>query len=326
MFFRYGAAGMTSTLITPPICAKLMERDPWIAITLGIAIQFSTILLALTLPETLGAELDAHPIKDCNTITENVSDVETHMPLEDLSKGNRLTRLMAALSTLIEESAFLVRDWRIIILTLTFPLRMAQNTLDNFLLQYASKRYGWTLAQATYLWSFSSGVCILCLLLILPVASSYLLEKKKYTATKKDSILVCICLTTLGMGLVIEGLAPRVSVLIFALLVQAGSVGVGPSSRALMTSFIKQTEIAKLYAILAVVETLGLAVAGPIVAGLFAAGIKNGGGMWLGLPFDVVGFALLLMSMALWPLLLGHREADKDNQLQDGPPGHGSEN
>ena len=202
---------------------------------------------------------------------------------------------------------------------------MAQNTLDNFLLQYVSKRYGWTLAQATYLWSFSSGVCILCLLLILPAVSSYLLEKKNYTATKRDSILACVGLTMLGLGFVIEGLAPGVPVLIIALVVQAGSIGATGSIRALMTSFIKQTEIAKLYAVLAVLDTLGLAVAGPIVAGLFGAGIKNGGGMWLGLPFDVVGVALLLVSMVLWPILLGQREVDKDNHLQDGPPRHGSE-
>ena len=247
------------------------------------------------------------------------------MPLDDFHKGGRLTRLLPVLSTLVEESTFLVQDWRIIILTLTFPIRIAQNTLDSFLLQYVSKRYGWTLAQATYLWSFSSGVCLLCLLLILPAVSSYLLEKKNYTATKRDSIRACVGLTMLGLGFVIEGLAPGVPVLIIALVVQAGSIGATGSIRALMTSFIKQTEIAKLYAVLAVLDTLGLAVAGPIVAGLFGAGIKNGGGMRLGLPFDVVGVALLLVSMVLWPILLGQREVDKDNHLQDGPPRHGSE-
>ena len=325
LFFRFGAAGMTSNLIVPPICAKLMERDPWIAMTLGVAIQFFTVLLALALPETLGTELDDQPINVNNKITEDVSRVEADVPLSQFSQDTRLTRLIAVLSTLVKESTFLIRDWRIIVLTLTFPILVAQNTLDSFLLQYVSKRYGWTFAQATYLWSFSSSMSILCLLLILPAASSYLIKRKKYSATKKDSILTCVGLTMLGMGFVIQGLAPGVPVLIIGLLVEAWSIGATSSIRALMTSFIKETEIAKLYAVLAVVDTLGLAGAGPIVAGLFGAGIKNGGGMWLGLPFDVVGVALLLISMALWPLLLGQREADKDNHLQDGPSRHGSE-
>ena len=111
MFFRFTAAGMTSTLIIPPICAKLMERDPWIAITLGVSIQFFTVLLALALPETLGTELDDQPVNVQNKITEDVSRVEVDMPLDDFHKGGRLTRLLPVLSTLVEESAFLVQDW-----------------------------------------------------------------------------------------------------------------------------------------------------------------------------------------------------------------------
>ena len=305
------------TLITPPICAKLMERDPWIPITLGVGLQVLGIPLALALPESLKAKLDDEPDKSDDASIQTTSDSRLFILFGSGAKDGYLVQIKAMLLIFLEQSAFLVRDWRTIILVLTFPIRMAQNTLDNLLLQYISKRYEWTLARATYIWSFQSGIDIISLLIVLPAASSYLLQRQGYSAMKKDSILACVGLLMVAIGLFIEGFAPAVPILIIGLFFQTFGSGTGASIRALMTSFVKQNEVAKLYSVMAIAETLGMMGAGPIVAGLFSAGMIKGGGIWLGLPFNVLGAALFLMSMILWFLLLRKRRDESKNGVED---------
>jgi hypothetical protein len=82
---------------------------------------------------------------------------------------------------------------------------LSDNNL-NVLLQYASKRYGWTISQAAYLFSVKAGVNVILYTLIMPLG----LQKLKYSWgfssvyanlwAEKSSILL-LCLGSLAIGL-----------------------------------------------------------------------------------------------------------------------------
>jgi hypothetical protein len=183
---------------------------------------------------------------------------------------------------------------------------MTLSSLDGNLLQYISKRYNWTMARATYIFSTQAGASMVVLLVILPVASSFMLKKLKWTAARKDILIFRVGLTLLAVGLIISGIAPSVPVLVVGIVVQTLGSGNGAASRALLTSYVQPNEVARLYTSLGIIETLGVMVAGPVVAGLYNVGLRavedGKGALLLGLPWFCVGCAIFAIAVATWCL------------------------
>ena len=291
-----------------------MERDPWIPLALGLGLQLLTIPITLIIPETLGLRKEDDESSDTDGTQEDISAFSS--PSLDLEKHSHFSVARTLLISFIKESALLFKDWRVLFFIVLYPFRVACGSLDNFLIQYVPKRYHWTFAQTNYIWSIQSGASMVTLIFILPALASYLLNKKSYSATKKDLLIMRISFTCFALGYLLEGLAPNIYILIFAaILVHLGS-GLGACMRALLTSFIRKDQVARLYTALAIVETLGMMVSGPIVAGLFNAGMKRGSGVWQGLPWLVLGSVLVALSTLTWTLRMGGKGEEKDGGVE----------
>lgn len=58
--------------------------------------------------------------------------------------------------------------------------------------------------------------------------------------------------------------------------------------RSLLTSIVEANHVGTLYNTIAVTETVGLVIAGPLLSASFRRGLEMGGA-WIGLPFIVAG-------------------------------------
>ena len=323
-FFRLGASNFLCFLVAPPLAARLMEINPWVPLTLGLGVQSLAILVTMALPETLGFRKPADPTPPTPArFSKDDEKTETNPPLTatepsiPLAGGNLSGKTL--LVSFMENSAFLFKDWRILFFAGTYPIRMLVSPLGSLLLQYVSKRYQWTFAQVTYISSFEAGMSMIALLFLFPWLSTYLLKKKGLNVTRKDLFLARIGVTATAIGIILTGLAPTIAILFIGMGVGSLGSGAGSATRALLTSYVKQNEVARLYTALSIVETVGLTVGGPIVAWVFKVGmehVKSGklGDAWLGLPYVIVGLLLSVVAALMWMCRLADAPQEKEEQ------------
>ena len=312
-FFRLGAANMLCFTVGPPIAAAIMKKDPWIALTLGLCLQALAIPISLLMPETLGAkrpgEEKAAPESSSSSSSSTPSD-------SHFQKGSYLKKSKSIFSAIKANSAFITKDWRIVFLASTYPIRMTMGALDGTLLQYVPQRYHWTMADATNLQAVQSGVAMVVLLLLLPAFSSYLLNKVGYTPTKKDILLTRLGFIAYAAGLVITGFAPSIFVFVIGIMVATLASGCGSAIRALLTSWVLPNEVARLYPALGIIETIGSMAGGPAISALYNAGLKASssgkGDIFLGLPWLIVGSILTALAVVTWMLRFDRGEGRSD--------------
>ncbi|KAM0334564.1 hypothetical protein ACHAPQ_005102 [Fusarium lateritium] len=141
VFFYRFCTDLVAELIIPPVTSILMHKNTWIPLLLAVAFQGLTVILALSLPETL-------PVVDPQRSIEGSSDIPsaaTSIEQEPLSKsdgrwGSWFTRNKHSFD-------FVIKDKVLSALVMTFLISKVGRQSTNILFQYVSKRYGWTLAQ-----------------------------------------------------------------------------------------------------------------------------------------------------------------------------------
>jgi MFS-type transporter involved in bile tolerance (Atg22 family) len=138
-------------------------------------------------------------------------------------------------------------------------------------------------------------------LVIFPLLSSMLMSEKfpfHYTARDKDlslarfSSIVLVCGSLLAAG-------PAIDVVISGFLLSTCGSGFSAFCRSLVTTFVDQRHIARLYTLLNIVDSIGAVLAGPLMAWAFIVGIRLKGN-WLGLPYIVLAVCGAMAAVAIY--------------------------
>ena len=80
---------------------------------------------------------------------------------------------------------------------------------------------------------------------------------------------------------------------------------------------VDQQHVGRLYAAIAVVETVGNLAAGPALAGLYALGLKWKGG-WVGLPYFCLAVISLVGALGMWSFgYVGRGEVRDESEYRD---------
>jgi hypothetical protein len=287
IFFVATAICNATGVIGPIICASLMQKSIWYPIWLGLALQLFSVVGAFALPETLARSSHADQVLLPVTPSQ-------HDPSPNVSTPSPKTRnkIYAELAASVNNLVIIFGDWKMGVMAGLYPVRMMCMALFDLLPRYISYRYHWSFASATYLLSLQALGATFCLLLLLPIVSENLGKRFELGAVQKNVVLARLSLGILSVSLLLEGLAPNILTLICGLLF--GTLGAGAPSalRALAGSLTDPNVTGKVFAGLAVAETLSMMAAYPTVAGLYNVGIGKGGGAWLGMPFDIAGLFL----------------------------------
>jgi len=272
VFFQTSSALLLMNFLMPPLAAVLMEINPWIPIFLGAVLEVIPLPLFVFVPETLhhhkrNVELEPHAIPTPKATSE---------------KPNWLVSLQ-------EIGSLFTRDWRIPGLAVTFLVHMySLSGATLLLLQYVSTRYSITFSKATFIISLRSGFSIAVLLILLPWISHCMATRFGFDTKRKDLTLARASVLFASLGWILIALAPSLPLFVVAVSILVLGGGFSHLVRSLLTSLVLPGEVAKLYTILSVLDTLGMMGGSALFAWLFKVGL-NHGDAGLGLPFLCLG-------------------------------------
>jgi sugar phosphate permease len=107
------------------------------------------------------------------------------------------------------------------------------------------------------------------------------------TPQGKDLLISRLSVTSFAIGSLIISTAPVVPLVAVGIVVFAFGSGFSPAARSLATTFVQQDEAGLLYSTLAITQTVGELIAGPLLALSFRLGLSIGS-QWTGIPFALV--------------------------------------
>lgn len=287
VFFYFNAIGQTTRVLGPAIAGGLMHLNAWFAVLAGLTALSATWAILLTVPETLQKRSDY--------IRLDSDEAEDH---------KRPTQLQQFRHTVIDafkELGIVWTDWRLLFLALLYPFRMLGNAVGELLQLYVSNRYGWSLADAAFLFSIQGVAATIILFLVLPWSSDMIGRKFNLSVIQKNVVLTRISIFVLAIAYLIEGAAPTIAFLIGGLLFETLGAGLTSTLRALAGVLVDSKDSGRVFSVLAISEVLSTMIAFPATTSLFNVGLEKGGGIWLGLPYFVTAgttaAAFVLMSM-----------------------------
>lgn len=165
----------------------------------------------------------------------------------------------------------------------------------TFRLQYATKRFGWTWAEAGLLSSVVAVANLAVLVLVLPGASYLLLARHGFTALRKDLWLARASGCVQVLGSFLTALAPDGPAFVAAIALYECNKGYTPAVVSIIVSVAEREGIAQhstVYACIATMSAMGAMLAGPVMASAFRIGLRWGQS-WYGLPFLAAGLLQL---------------------------------
>ncbi|KAL1962388.1 hypothetical protein VTN77DRAFT_9727 [Rasamsonia byssochlamydoides] len=314
-------------LLTEMILSSLssMQIQPWWLARLGlVALLMAVLTVWIILPET--AELpkasDNSKTGDSGEATlleEEDEEEDDPVVLNDDVKNTIWRRASAGFMSQLQDLRFIWASRQPIPLLLVFVVGMLYrssvgtlyrsllgplywSSVEEYFPQYVSNRYGWRESQAEFLLSYGATVHLILLAVILPGLNDFILRRGRDARTK-DLWLARGSAVSIAVGALAIGLSPSVSLMVVGLTLFVLGQGFVPVVLSLATSLVELSHVGMLYTAMAVSETIGRLVNGPILSSTFDAGMRVGGAL-MGLPFLVAGAMLAMAATAVFAVRL----------------------
>ncbi|RCI08561.1 hypothetical protein L249_8788 [Ophiocordyceps polyrhachis-furcata BCC 54312] len=277
-------------VVGPVVSSGLMQvTSPWLPYLMSFAMVLLGAALLMLVPETLPPR-KKNPQDDYD---DDDDDDDTSILF------SYLTRLRASLSMLRKPELALV----LVAFLAPVPMSTAAN---QFFVQYVSKRFFWSMADAGYLQSVRGAVNVVLLLVVLPCLgnSKALLSRASSSSSPaaKDRYLAQLSAVALTLGCLLMA-GESMPLVVAGFVVNTLGNGLAPLCRSLAAHLVAAHEQAGLQTLIAIVEASSSLFAGPALASALSAGMRRGG-VWMGLPY--FGLAAFLFFVTL-PLLVPMR-------------------
>ncbi|KAH6683352.1 major facilitator superfamily domain-containing protein [Halenospora varia] len=313
VFFQIQSAVLLATIIGVPLAAYMMEKSSiWWPMIVGQGLILSGAILILFLPETLhvpGTEVtssdsyDSLPgYSDANIENDERILLPLADPEPDTLRAESLSLSRKGLRGIlrrIEDSRFVFSTPSLTILALTFFVGQLDIVMLQQLFQLASERFHWKLAESSFLMPLYAVSNFVVLIGVLP-GIYYLFSKYlDISSITKDLIVTRGSIIFLSVGALGIALSNVPALLFLASLFLTLGTGFNPTLRSLLTSLFPPTHTSRLYAVLAVINTIGNLVAAPALGKAYSYGLSLGG-LWGGLGFAVASAAYALVAVGVW--------------------------
>ncbi|KAJ5642430.1 hypothetical protein N7490_006430 [Penicillium lividum] len=306
--FRLMACVLVSEVLATPASAYMMTFSLWIPYILSFVIIVLGCIPFLFLPETLE---DAKAKRTDQQGTVNNSIETTAL----LGKQTFSQNLRHKLREFNESIFFMWKDSNVAwIIVVAFVSIMSRQS-TNILLQYASKKFNWSIAQASLLITIRGIFGIFSYLVLIPtltfLAARYLNLHGKFRDYRLGQLTGVFGV----IGFTVMGLAPSPVILIAGLVIFSFSTAFGVSARSLATALVPPDHVGTLYSALGVSQSIGTLIAGPLFAYLFQLGMHLGS-VWMGLPFIQAAICFVFATAAMWRIQLS-RSFDEEGGEQE---------
>ncbi|KAB5551178.1 putative MFS transporter [Coniochaeta sp. 2T2.1] len=288
-FSYLSAAVVGGELIASPLVYFLMEVDIWLCIYIGLSCLVLGTGLTFLLPETLPRQQLSRP------------------PPEDTASPPWHDTVRSELANLGQAVSWVLwRDWRVALLLCTLFVTTLGRFAHEILLQYVTKRYGWSWAQASLLLSIRAFFTLALFTVLIPSASYVLVRRWSNSAPGTNLWLARASVMLLTVGALTIGLSTTSIVTMIGLGIFALGSGYNFLVRSLLASVVENDHIGMLYTVIGICETVGILVAGPLLAASFRTGMDWGGDIWLGLPYLAAGSLFAVAATAYVNPVLGN--------------------
>ncbi|KAL4862971.1 hypothetical protein BDV12DRAFT_178082 [Aspergillus spectabilis] len=287
IYFQLQAAVLISDIVANPVSSVLMAHNAWIPCFLGLGIQALATVLLMALPETLDFARGSRPL---DASIDGCKEEEPTLP----------GRLAENLRCIVSDRKVAGLVFSLLVLTIS------AESLD-FLLQYVSQRYGWSIAQSAMLLSLRAvvefGLLLALGFLLLFVQGP---GRSSRDPQQRDLLIARLSLGLIVLGLLILSLSPTVAPAILGLIIYTLGAGFQPAVMSLLASIWKTSNpsnLGSLYSTVAIILAVGGVVAGPLISLMYRVGLSLGHA-WVGLPYFVAsglcaGIAVVLLSVRL---------------------------
>ncbi|CAK7215814.1 hypothetical protein SBRCBS47491_002611 [Sporothrix bragantina] len=263
--FIWLAIGAVVGSIVGPTCAALLMMNggsAWVPICITLFVVAPIILvLSMFLPETL-PKRQARTTATMATTPSTSPSSSTAYPHASFWTGTIPAHIRETLKHLQKTLTVLRRSRPALLLLPSFLFTPAiQGVQGAILAQSVSKRFGWSLAQTGYLFSFR-GIVTVVVLVLIPFLSKYILgaspsslsssssstpTKRRglgMTETAKDLLLARVSLVCLVAGNILMAASTTLGALVVGLVLSTLAVGFGSLTRSLITFyFLEESKV-----------------------------------------------------------------------------------
>ncbi|EUC43341.1 hypothetical protein COCMIDRAFT_101075 [Bipolaris oryzae ATCC 44560] len=284
IFLYLTACILVAEMVAPMMASRLMEYGDWLPLSLALAFQFVGLIVSLFIPETLHLRNLEEP-KNVETQSIELQPMSSHFSVRSQLRNFRST------------VQFLSGDWTLATVVFTFLANRLGRQSVALLVRYASKRYSWEIKKAAYLLSFRAAANLVAISVVLPLINFVLLKKLHFPAPRADIWIACGSIVLTTFSFFAMGVSAYPALLVFGLLVYNMGSGYNAAMRSISIHIVggqSSPDIGKLMSTIAMAESFGSMIGGPLLNELFQLGIGFGEA-WLGLPF--LGSAVIFLFM-----------------------------
>lgn len=293
---RIDVASMAGNLLAPTLVSATMPLlGPWYSIMIGAALMLSAGVLVWLLPETMPS-----------------------VPKANESEGFTLrTSLLDAFNDLRRSfSLFRSADMLLLVVSCLANHPIISSTLQ-FLNIFVPKRYHVHITETGYIqtaFGISQAFILLC---FMPFLSTAIMEPSAArcfgikSEKHRDLVLARASYFVSAVGAFIMAASPSLGGFVVGIL--ALSVGSGQSSlvKSVLAVYVDAEHRSRLFTVLSVVDTISQFYAHPMLAGLFAEGMRLGG-EWIGLPYLGISALCIIPCLLLFFVRLPRNRNDGD--------------
>ncbi|KAE8354466.1 major facilitator superfamily domain-containing protein [Aspergillus coremiiformis] len=288
VFFVLSAAVLLAEILATPLSAWLMSWSPWLPFLLGGLCEGCGFLAAAIIPETLpksSDESEPEPVRE-----------EHHDHLAPVPTAQWKAPLRNAGSHAMYLMTFIRGDANIFSISIAYlAASIGQQTLE-LIIQYASQRFSWTMAKASFLISLKGIIDLIALLLLLPAISHYL--NRYLSPAVRDLRITQGSAVILVIGFGTMAVATQPVLFAFGVSILALGWGFYSTLRSVATTLVAESQIGTLNTTIALVQGIGGMIAGPLLASAFRQGMTLGGS-WQGLPYMASAILFSLAGLAI---------------------------
>ncbi|KAL6903858.1 major facilitator superfamily domain-containing protein [Trichoderma evansii] len=287
-FFVLSSGSLIGVTIGPAVSSALMKKgSPWSAIMACYGVMASGLVILTTIPET---------------IIQNKTAFEESPQLENTLQKRLRRNLQRVKSESLATWGMLKHRSLFLILFIFLTMGPHSQAASQFLMQYISKRFDWSIADTGFLLTLQGIVNLFLFFAILPAFSTYLQSASgpfHLSPGTKDKLLAFVSTIFISVGSLILAV-DSIAVDIAGLIIFTFGAGLAPICRSLAAYYIDTQNASKLQTLISIMETAGMLYAGPLLASLFDLGMRLGG-IWTGLPYlGVAGISLIGTVAIFW--------------------------
>ncbi|KAJ6054656.1 hypothetical protein N7444_003754 [Penicillium canescens] len=305
--FRLQSCIVLAEILATPLSAYMMTFSPMFPYLVSICLILVGSIPALFLPETLEDAKAKQSLQDNSEQRDENGQSEQNVnksPLEELKRQAREFKV---------STRFIWSDTNVCLMILVFFVTIMTRQSTNLLLQYVSKKFDWSIARASLLISLRGIFSMATFMVLMPaltfLAAKYLNlhgKRSDHVMSKGSGIISVI-------GFAAIALAPTPAILIFGQIILSMGMAFAVNSRSLATALVLPDHVGTLYSALAITQSAGMLVAGPLFANLFRLGMHLGNA-WIGLPFLQASLFFVIAVVAVWRIRLGPSRISDEEQ------------